>query len=195
VEEAEEGWENGKLGDVSTCIKESIQPEDMSQYTLYVGLEHIDRKNIVLSRHGISDKLASNKYVFAEDDILFGKLRPYFHKVCFASFQGVFSTDILVIRPKERRLYPFCLFAFFQKNVVDYSDISSEGTRMPRTSWDILKNYPILIPDENSLAHFNTIAETMIQKMKKNQNQIRTLTQMRDTLLPKLMSGEVRVKS
>ena len=192
VEEAEE---NGKLGDAATCVRESIQPDDMSPETLYVGLEHIDRRNIVLTQCGKADKLASTKFVFAEDDILFGKLRPYFHKVCFAPFQGVCSTDILVIRPKEKRLLAFCLFTCFQKNVVDFSDISSEGTRMPRTSWEILKDYPIAVPEDEMVARFNAVAEPAIHKMKQNQNQIRTLTQLRDTLLPKLMSGEVRVKS
>ncbi len=146
-----------------------------------------------MKRCGSSSEVNSNKYAFKPRDILFGKLRPYFHKVCFASFSGICSTDILVIRPKHREWFSFCLFAFFQDDVVEYANLGSGGTRMPRTNWNMLQDYPTLIPDDESLTRFNNLVLPSIEKMTYNLTQIQTLESLRDTLLPKLMSGEVRV--
>jgi type I restriction enzyme S subunit len=194
VEEAKEDWEKGCLRDVAENIKKSIKHDALEKRTKYIALEHISKRNISLNSFNNADNVRSNKYKFKVNDILFGKLRPYFHKVCFTSFEGVCSTDILVIRPKQKSLFAYCLFAFFQKDVVDFANSGSEGTRMPRTNWNILSNYPILIPPNELILKFDKIAVPAVSKINNNQKQIRTLEKLRDTLLPKLMSGEIRVK-
>lgn len=194
VEEAQEDWEDGELSYFAENPRKSIKPVNINAGTKYIGLEHIDRRNISLNQVGSAQEVASNKYQFAENDILFGKLRPYFHKVCFAPFEGVCSTDILVIRPKQPLYFTFCLFAFFQDDVVEYANLGSEGTRMPRTNWEVLRQYPAQIPDVKALQRFNQLTSPSIEKIKQNLAQIRTLEKLRDTLLPKLMSGEVRVE-
>lgn len=193
IEEADDTWKPGTLSDVSSNIRKSVSVAGISDEVKYVALEHIEKRHIALYSCGEGKTVASNKSEFKRNDILFGKLRPYFHKVCFASFSGVCSTDILVIRPKAEIFFPFCLFAYFQDEVVDYSDLASEGTRMPRTNWEILGNYPIAIPDHETLTRFNRIALPNIQKIENNVAQIGSLTVLRDSLLPKLMSGEVSV--
>jgi type I restriction enzyme S subunit len=193
VEEAQEGLEIGTLGDIAINVRNSVKTSDIQADTKYIGLEHIDRRNIALNQYGFGKQVSSNKSAFEPYDILFGKLRPYFHKVCFAAFAGICSTDILVIRPKRPEYFAFCLFSFFQNDVVEYANLGSGGTRMPRTDWPTLKNYPVAIPDSNSLVGFNGVVLPSIQKIVQNIKQIQTLEKLRDTLLPKLMSGEVRV--
>lgn len=193
VEEAQEGWKDGILGDFADNIKDAIKAHEIQPESIYVGLEHIDRRSIALNQSGLGEEVSSNKYAFARGDILFGKLRPYFHKVCFAPFAGICSTDILVIRPKKPEWFSFCLFAFFQNDVVEYANLGSGGTRMPRTDWGTLKMYPIAIPDAKTIKQFNQIVLPSLDKITYNLNQIRTLEKLHDTLLPKLMSGEVRV--
>jgi len=193
VEEAGEDWAEGTLGDIAINARSSIKTSDIKPDTKYVGLEHIDRRNIALNQYGFGEEVGSNKSAFEVHDILFGKLRPYFHKVCFAPFAGICSTDILVIRPKKQEHFTFCLFAFFQDDVVEYANLGSGGTRMPRTDWTTLKSYPIAIPDAKSIERFNSVAKPAIERITHNLGQIRTLEKLRDNLLPKLMSGEVRV--
>ncbi|MFZ2865239.1 MAG: hypothetical protein WA440_10850, partial [Ignavibacteriaceae bacterium] len=65
---------------------------------------------------------------------------------------------------------------------------------VPGLNREIALSTELSIPPENKINSFNRIASTLFQKIKFNLNQILTLTQLRDTLLPKLMSGEVRVK-
>lgn len=133
-----EGWRMGKLGDIAHNVRQGVSVNNLQDHKYYVGLEHIERKHLALYNWGYADKVESNKSLFAKGDILFGKLRAYFHKVCFAPIEGVCSTDILVLRPKKPDHFTFCLCYFFSEDVVKYSDSSSTGTRMPRTSWDIL---------------------------------------------------------
>lgn len=192
-EEAGEDWEEGCLGDFAVNVTKSAKVADIKSDDVYIGLEHIERRNISLVNTGLGGDVESNKYCFKKMDILFGKLRPYFHKVCFAPFDGICSTDILVIRPKKKHLFGYCLFAFFQNDVVEYANLGSGGTRMPRTSWETLSQYQVAVPDESKLIKFNEIAQSFVEKIEQNQKQIRTLEKLRDTLLPKLMSGEVRV--
>jgi type I restriction enzyme, S subunit len=194
VEEAGEG-EMTTLGEYAINVRQNARVDDLVKYNHYVGLEHIPRKCITLSGWGDTDKLVSNKSIFEANDILFGKLRSYFHKVVFAPIDGVCSTDILVIRPKKAEWFSFCLLNFFSKDVVDHSDLGSEGTRMPRTNWDIISSYQIARPDEQTLQEFDAIVRPMVNKMSCNIFQIQKLEQLRDTLLPKLMSGEVRVNN
>lgn len=193
VVEAKEDWEEKTLADVSLNIRDSVKVDGIQENCNYIGLEHIDRKNIALKECGLGGDVNSNKYAFRENDILFGKLRPYFHKVCFAPFSGICSTDILVIRPINSAWFAFCLFAFFQNEVVEFANLGSGGTRMPRTDWETLKTYPIAIPDIETINRFNNFVLPSIDKIKSNLHQIRTLETLCDTLLPKLMSGEVRV--
>jgi type I restriction enzyme S subunit len=182
------------LGDFAENMKNNAKVEDLKKYDHYVGLEHIPKKSISLTSWGTPDDLASNKAIFEVNDILFGKLRSYFHKVVFAPIRGVCSTDILVIRPKKKEWFSFCLFWFFNKNLVDHSDLGSGGTRMPRTNWEIISSYQIPKPTIENIESFDKIVRPKLEKITSNTNQIHTLTKLRDTLLPKLMSGEVRVE-
>lgn len=182
------------VGEFALNIRENAKVEDLKKYEHYVGLEHIPKKSISLTEWDSPNELESNKSVFEENDILFGKLRSYFHKVVFAPIRGVCSTDILVVRPKKKEWFSFCLFWFCNKGLVEYSDLGSGGTRMPRTNWEILSSFQIPKPNQDRIQDFEKIAGINIKKIKSNIIQIHTLMQLRDNLLPKLMSGEVQVE-
>jgi type I restriction enzyme, S subunit len=193
VEEAQEDWEEVPLSTFADNIRDNVKVDDLSNHKHYVGLEHIPRKRVVLDAWGETGSLGSNKSTFKKYDILFGKLRSYFHKVVCAPINGVCSTDVLVIRPKNENWLPFCLFWFFSEDVVEHSDLGSGGTRMPRTNWEIVGGYKVPRPSNERIIEFDKIVRQFLEKMFENIDQIRTLEKLRDTLLPKLMSGEVRV--
>jgi type I restriction enzyme S subunit len=193
IEEADPEWEEKPLAYFAENRREGLKPSELVTEIPYVGLEHITPKSLTLNHFGSSKDVTSQKFRFSENDILFGKLRPYFHKVCLSPLDGCCSTDILVIRPKKPEWLGFCVFAFFQKSVIDFVDGGSEGTRMPRTSWDVLSTYKITIPNDEKVVQFHEAVMPSIEKMKQNRMQIQSLEKTRDELLPKLMSGEVRV--
>jgi type I restriction enzyme, S subunit len=188
------GWREGRLGDVAENPRRGVDPIDVAPSTPYIGLEHMPRRSIALAQWGYSENLASGKFSFFRQEILFGKLRPYFHKVGIAPIDGVCSTDILVLVPKREAYFGLVLGHVSSDEFVGYTDRSSAGTKMPRTNWADMARYEMNIPpDSVASAHTETV-RPMIEKIISNIHESRTLAALRDTLLPKLLSGEIRVK-
>ena len=97
------------------------------------------RRSIALTEWEGAGNVTSNKSVFKKGDFLFGKLRPYFHKVGFAPLDGICSTDIVVVTPRPSYWPAFTLACLSSDEFVDYTDQTSTGTKMPRTSWKTSK--------------------------------------------------------
>jgi type I restriction enzyme S subunit len=93
-------WKEYKLGDITEPIKDTYNPNGSKDF-IYVGLEHIEQEALRLNSVGISSDVSSNKFKFKINDVLFGKLRPYFRKVVKPQFDGICSTDIWVFRAKK----------------------------------------------------------------------------------------------
>jgi len=187
------GWRVGKLGDVCRNIRKAIHPKDVTPGTVYVGLEHIPRKSLGLSSWGSSEEVDSQKTYFKKYSILFGRLRPYFHKVCIAPSDGICSTDILVIEPINGNFFSFSLNYLFGDELITFVSAIADGTRMPRVGWESISNYKIVLPPEHLVAQFNKITSPFYDEIIDNNQQSATLAQVRDSLLPKLMSGEIEV--
>lgn len=159
----------------------------------YVGLEHVPRRLMWLTDTGDTDGLASGKFEFARDDVLFGKLRPYFHKVVVADRAGVCSTDILVLRPRSQALRGFMWAAAASDGVVGRVSAMSEGTRMPRTDWSSLASSEVPWPGRESAEAFSERVVTLRDRVAAGIAESARLANLRDTLLPHLMSGRITV--
>jgi type I restriction enzyme, S subunit len=186
-------WGVLKLSDLVDLIKGNISPADLSKDTPYVGLEHIGRRKIALTDWASSDLAASDKTIFKKDDILFGKIRPYFHKVTVAPFDGITSTDTIILRPKRKNYSGFALETVFADEFIDAATQSSTGSKMPRADWNVLRNYTVPGPTTDLLDVFNAVYENAIKKIQLSGLENRKLTELRDWLLPLLMNGQVTV--
>ncbi len=189
------GWKAGRLGEIAENLRRGVDPEVVSKEIPYIGLEHMPRKSISLADWGCADEVASNKFEFRQGEILFGKLRPYFHKVGVAVLDGVCSTDILVINSKSEAWFGVLLGHISGEELVAYTDAVSTGTKMPRTNWLDMARYEIPLPDPQLAGAFSSFAKTIVGKIRLNILQSVTLTAIRDALLPKLISGELRIKN
>ncbi len=187
------GWTAGKLGDIGTNSRRGVQPGDIALNTPYIALEHMPRRCIALGDWDDSADVASGKSAFKKGEILFGKLRPYFHKVGVASFDGVCSTDILVLAPKSPEWFGFLLGHVSSDELIQFTDLASTGTKMPRTNWSDLSAFKVALPPKPIAAAFTRIVQQMLDRIHANLHQSRTLATLRDTLLPKLLSGELSV--
>jgi type I restriction enzyme S subunit len=187
------GWTFGTLSDIAFNSRQNINPNEIKTETAYVGLEHIPRKNIALMDWGKSDKAESTKSQFKANDILFGKLRPYFHKVVIAPIDGICSTDILVVRPKNTHHFGETLIHFSSDEIIQYADRLSNGAKMPRTSWSDLAKFEIVIPTKKVSEEFSKFVVSIAGKIKSNINENKNLEQIRDSLLPRLISGKLPV--
>jgi len=190
---APKGWRFGILGDITETVKKQLPPSKLNANMCYVGLEHIPRQSLSLTNWGNPEGLESAKAAFSESDILFGKLRPYFHKVVIAPFDGVCSTDILVCQSKKTAYYGMVAMCLFSTALVDYASRLSNGAKMPRINWKDLAEYPICIPPEALAAEYSKTIKPLFERMAANVHQAQTLTTLRDTLLPRLISGQLRL--
>jgi type I restriction enzyme S subunit len=161
--------------------------------TPYIALEHMPRRCIALGDWKDSADVASGKSAFRKGEILFGKLRPYFHKVGVAPVDGVCSTDILILSPKSLEWFGFLLGHTSSDALIQFTDLASTGTKMPRTNWSDISSFKVALPPKPIAAAFTRIITPMIEHITANLHQSRTLATLRDTLLPKLLSGALRV--
>ena len=187
------GWTAGVLGDVADIAKVQLQPSEFHSSMNYVGLEHIPRKSLSLSSWDTADGLASAKAKFSAGDILFGRLRPYFHKVVVAPFDGVCSTDILVCQARRRPYFGFVTMQLSSTSLIDYADRLSNGAKMPRIGWRDIAAYPVVIPPDQIAAEYTNAVTPILDRMNANVFQAQTLATLRDTLLPRLISGQLRL--
>lgn len=192
--EVPEGWRFGTLGDVAVNRTDICQPEALPRETPYIGLEHIPRRSIALDSWGNAGDAGSAKLRFQRGDFLFGKLRPYFHKVGIAAVDGVCTTDAVVLRAKKLALGPFVLMHISSTDFVAYTDRSSTGTKMPRTRWQDMARYRCVISPPSLAQAFADVASPMMDRIVSNIHETRTLTALRDLLLPRLVSGQLRLR-
>ena len=188
-----QGWEVGTLGDLAESVRRNIKPSDINQETPYLGLEHLPRKSIALSNWDSVDSINSAKLAFKKGEILFGKIRPYFHKVGVAPLDGICSSDAIVIRPKSNECFATTLSCVSSEHFIEYATMTSQGTKMPRADWKVLVKYPVVIPSEQITQRFSSFVRDVVDKIQNLIFRNINLRQTRDLLLPKLISGEIDV--
>lgn len=187
------GWRQGTIKDIAENPRRGTDPKTLSPETPYIGLEHMPRRSIALGDWGEASEAESTKSKFESGEILFGKLRPYFHKVGVAITSGICSTDILVIKPSKKEWFGLLLCHLSSEALIDFVTAASEGTRMPRTSWPDVGKFPIAIPDFEITKSFTSLMNPVVEQIRANLYEEKTLSALRDTLLPKLLSGELSV--
>ena len=191
--EMPEGWTIGTLGDIAAAPRSGIDPGKVADDMPYIGLEHMPRRSVALTDWGQAGSVSSTKTAFENRDMLFGKLRPYFHKVGIAPVNGVCSTDIVVLRARTPEWSAFVLACVSSAGFVGYVSQTSTGTKMPPTSWRTMSRYEIRRPAVTVAAAFQHVVSPMFERIVANVHESRTLGRLRDALLPKLVSGELRV--
>lgn len=188
------GWCIGRIGDIGLNPRVQGKLGEMPSTTPYVGLEHIPRRALSITDWGSAAKVESGKFWFEPADILFGKLRPYFHKVGLANTQGVCSTDILVIRPRESIWHAFLTLHLSSPAFIENATQLSDGARMPRTNWSDTAAYKFALPPKELARQLNDKVQPMFSLMRANIETIRLLAKLRDHLLPQLISGKLSLE-
>ena len=186
-----QGWEVKKLGDIAEDMRRNIPKGQLDEPQPYVGLEHIPRRSLALDSWEIASELGSNKLAFKKGEVLFGKIRPYFHKVSIAPFDGLCSADTIVIRARQPEHYAIVVGCVSSDEFVAHATATSNGSKMPRANWSVLKERPIAIPTLTVARQFSAVVEPAIQQMQTLIFQTANLRRTRDLLLPRLLSGQI----
>ncbi len=188
------GWTRRPLEEICAEVRDAATPDECEPDLPYIGLEHIPRRSISLREWGRAEEVTSTKHRFIPGDILFGKIRPYFHKVGVAFVDGVASSDAIVLRPTSAELHSFALLTVSSDwFVAEASKTAREGSKMPRADWKLMKQRQIAVPPDALLRAFNAHIEPIVAQLKTLTFQTQKLRTTRDLLLPRLMSGELTV--
>ena len=186
-----EGWMVSPFASIVTEIKASVAETEIPSGSALVGLEHLPRRSTTLTEWDMAETVGSRRKVFEAGDILFGKIRPYFHKVVDAPIDGYSSTDAIVFRPSDYAERALCVAS--SDDFVSTAVATSNGTKMPRANTDLLLNYPIPEPPAHLATDFEELAAPMSAMRRNLSQQNRVLREARDLLLPRLVSGELDV--
>ena len=204
IEEAKEEWEVGKLGDILSIIESGSRPKGGIDPELKNGFASIGAESI----NGIGNfNFKSTKYI-TEDffsslkrgivntyDVLIYKDGAYIGRKamfgnCFPFEQFAINEHVFILRCNEKANQFFLYFLLEQDELATLNANSAQ----PGLNQESMKSFEILIPPYELIEKFGIIVKDMVDKILFNSKQIQTLENLRDTLLPKLLSGEVRVE-
>ena len=169
------------LGDVATIERRGVDPSTLPPHTPYLGLEHIERGGRIIGRSSVAAAaLASTKFRFSADHVLFGKLRPNLGKISRPDFDGVCSTDILPIRAGRDLDRGYLAHYLSQPSMVDFAASRTSGANLPRLSPTVLAQFPIPLPplpDQRRIAAILDHADALRAKRRQVLTHLDALTQ------------------
>ena len=192
--EIPQGWKVRRVGEVAEDMRRNVPKGTLDQPQPYVGLEHIPRRSLALDAWEMTTELGSNKLEFRKGEVLFGKIRPYFHKVSVAPFDGICSADTIVIRSRRPEYYAIVVACVSSDAFVAEASATANGAKMPRANWDVLEKFPIVIPIGEVAEKFSALFTDIIAQQRALIFQIQTLRRTRHLLLPRLLSGQIDVE-
>lgn len=163
-----DNWEKVTLGDVVFEPKETAKDIIAEGFAHIVGLEHIESGDVHLRNSFSNDTDTTFTKVFRAGDILFGRRRAYLKKAAQASFDGVCSGDITVMRANDKldvRLLPFVIH---NDKFFDYAVKHSAGGLSPRVKFKDLANYEFLLPPKAQQAELADLLWAMDNVIEKD---------------------------
>ncbi|MDO8878513.1 MAG: restriction endonuclease subunit S, partial [Pseudolabrys sp.] len=143
-------WPTKPLGEVLEVGRERIEPTEHPDTLFnYIGLESIEGHTGKLLTYQPTPgaDIKSTKNVFHSGQILYGKLRPYLNKVHLANEDGICSTDIYVLQPRQQRIHS-SFVAYYLRSPAVLAVVSNAmaGANLPRISQEALLAIPVPIP-------------------------------------------------
>lgn len=188
------GWRKDELKSIAIIERDSVTSENLGKADLYIGLEHIEKESGKLLGFEYVNEidLKSNKFKFTSEHVLYGKLRPYLNKVCLPNFNGVCSTDIIPIKPRQNISDKYFLaFLMRMDFFVKEATIKSAGANLPRISPNILEKFKVYVPPLSLQQEFAEIVnktEALKEKQKQSEQELENLFQ---SLMQKAFKGEL----
>ena len=188
-----DNWRMGTLSEICGYSKDKVDIDDLTLDTYY------STENMQPNRQGAvqATTLPTIKQTTAckKGDVLISNIRPYFKKILYCFSDCGCSTDVLCFVPNKTDYSAFLYCALYADKFFDYMVAGSKGTKMPRGDKQQIMVYPICIPSAEYIEKFNQAVAPMLETVYTNRIEASNLANLRDTLLPKLMNGEIDVSA
>lgn len=192
--EIPEGWSIETLGDLLKNEKKAVLKQDINK-KIYTPLDSIPCKKMSLKQIKANGAPNSSLISYEKDALLFGAMRPYFHRVCIVPFEGITRTTVFTLYPKDLLVLGYAFETLNQDSVIKYATDNSIGTQQPYTVWENSLEKMIIpkVPDCLKYMYSKKI-EGIIRMVQNNEMESSQLISLRDFLLPLLMNGQVGFK-
>lgn len=138
------GWVKTTLGEIAEPSRTRALPTKFPD-ARYVGLEHIESQTMKLLGHVFGRDVRSSSAIFSKGDVLYGKMRPYLNKVWVAEFDGLCSTEFLVLPKRDMLDSHFLAFRLNAEDFVAFANARVSGER-PRVNFKKLSPFSIHLP-------------------------------------------------
>lgn len=181
----------GVLSDICSYSKDRVAVSDLDVSTYFSTENMLPRK--AGSTETTSLPTMPQTTACHKGDTLISNIRPYFKKIVYCEDECGCSTDVLCFMPNQPQYSAYLFSTLYADKFFAFMVAGAKGTKMPRGDKQQIMTYPIVMPSEVALAEFNTIALPLIKQIYSNRAENKRLSLLRDTLLPKLMSGELDV--
>jgi type I restriction enzyme, S subunit len=189
-----ERWLKKPVGILLANVIERVRASPETASKPYVPIDAILPKSLCGVEPRAGRDAQSSLVSFEQDDILFGAMRPYFHKVCIAPSAGTTRTTVFVLRPRDISDLAYCLLLMSEESTIEFATNGASGSTIPYATWEgCLESMPITIPPPRLRIKFGEATLPTLRRSQTAVEQSRTLATLRDTLLPKLISGELRI--
>ena len=193
--EIPEGWEVGALGNVLRQRVERCLASKETASRPYVPIDCITPRSLFLTESKPGEEAKSSLTKFYTGDLIFGAMRPYYHKVCIAPFDGTTRTTAFVLYPKRKHDFAFATLLLHDPDTIDFATRNSTGSTIPYAVWtDSMEAMATIIPTSGVLKAFDNTVRPFLMRIPQPYYESRTLAELRNALLPKLILGDLRVK-
>ena len=183
----------GVLSDICSYSRDKVAVSELNVRTYF------STENMLSGKAGSTEATSlpttSQTTACHKGDTLISNIRPYFKKIVYCEDKCGCSTDVLCFTPSQPRYSAYLFSTLYADKFFAFMVAGSKGTKMPRGDKQQIMTYPVVLPSEEELAGFNTIASPLLEQIYSNRAENKRLSILRDTLLPKLMSGEIDVSA
>ena len=195
-----QGWKVGSISDLGNIVGGSTPSKSKPEYYTSSGIPWITPKDLSINKskfisHGEIDITPiglknSSTTIMPQGTVLFSSRAPIGY-IAIAKNEISTNQGFKSIVPFEHIGTSF-VYCFLKENLFRIESMAS-GSTFKEVSGSIMKGIPAIVPDSESLKQFSNICNSMFMEQKHRENEIHALEKVRDTLLPKLMSGEIDV--
>jgi type I restriction enzyme S subunit len=193
------GWEVGTIGGFASLSRNGINPGDFPDETFeHFSIPAFDEGQTPKCELG--DTIKSNKYLIPPDAVLLSKLNPRIPRLWLPVIRdnprAVCSTEFLVVSPRVEASREYIYGFLSSEAFTDVFETLVTGTSgsHQRVKPEGLLSMNVVIPSKSVIQHFSEVVQPLLARADRAREQSETLAAVRDTLLPKLISGALRVK-
>lgn len=183
--------ETAKLSDICHYSIEKVNVDELSTKTYY-STENM-QPNKVSSVEATNLPSIKQTTRCHKGDVLVSNIRPYFKKIEYVTTECGCSTDVLCFVPASKELSAFLYETLYADRFFDYMVAGSKGTKMPRGDKQQIMQYEVVMPSSEQLLAFNAAATPILALITNGMLENERLSMLRDSLLSRLMSGELDV--